>query len=346
VKRQGSAVDRDNSLIRKNIKRCVHIITGASGAGKSLLLSQRIALQLITCYWINRYYQTWHLPRPLTVWSNLDVGVNYRPSLDGALWPGADKAIKLHPLPLNIYKLYTFDEEMKFGFIDIDELDLIADRQDWQNGGQKLLMAIMRQIRKRHLSLAATIQSTSWLNPRFLFHVDMITKCRDSAVTSWGQENGLQDGAVTFLSSTDNSGTETGYMFEENGVVHESQLFGKHLHGIYDTDFEFNPFEHMESISVKKKKLVLDPNAKNEVDHYEGDLAIIEETLNEYLENGSKNVRVKDFFEVVQSKGLVMGRAEVVSYVASAFNVREYPKMGYPHLDFKEAKNLKVRGKK
>lgn len=332
-------MDRSNKLLRKNVTRCIHIITGASGAGKSLFLSSRIAIQLIICVWLNQYFS---LPRPLRVWSNQDVNFLYRPSDDGATWKGATKPIRMQPERLNIYKLYTFDDEMKWGFINIDELDLIADRQDWQNGGQKLLMAILRQVRKRHLSLAATIQSIGWLNPRFMFQVDMITKCRDAAVTAWGQENALQDGAMTFLYSSDRSGRETGYMAEESGVVHESQFFGLPLHKVYDTDNEFNPFEHMESISVKKKKLVLDPDAKDEIDHYPQDLAILEETLNEYVETGAKSVKVKDFCEVAQTKGLVMGRSEAAAYVASTFNVKEFNAMGYPRLGLKAVKNLTV----
>lgn len=337
-----------DNFLRKNTSRFIHIITGASGAGKSLLLTNRIIYQECLCYLLNYIYKD-DLPQPLRVWTNYPVEpFEYIPKDDGALWPDADKPVILTPEPLNIYKLYAFDPEMRWGYLDIDELDQIADRQDWQNGGQKLLMKILRQIRKRHISLVANIQSINWLNPRFYFHIDMETLCRDASFTAWGKMNNVAPGVQTFLYTKDISGFKTGHPYEETGRIYQKKLFGRPLHTMYDTDREFNIWDSMENISIKKRKVEIDPFAREndengEEDNYPQNVKILEETLRECLKQKLDSIKVKDFYEMAVDNGIAISRQEAVGYIENVHNVKQYAKMGYPYLNLKEVKNINIK---
>ncbi len=331
-------------VLRENTTSKVHINTGPRGAGKTLLMVRMICLALIICEWINNLYKdyigTRLLEKPLRVWSNLPITIRYVPSQDGALWPGANRPKKLSTLPLNMHKLMAFDKEMKWGFVFVDELDQHADRQDWMNGGQKLFMKILIQIRKLHLSLTATIQSLNWVNPRLMFQLDTATACRDAAVTAWGQANDLEPGTLTFTYSRDISGRETGYTFEESGEIYQGQLFGLPLHNLYITDTLLNPWESFESVKVKRKQYVLDPNEQNEVARYEDDLQIIEGALTELLDKGVQKIKRADFFNIAQDRGMVMNKAEALSFMEDVHGVRAYGSMGIKHLDLSGAKNI------
>jgi hypothetical protein len=339
----------NNRLLREHTSSSVRLNTGPRGAGKSMLMAWMIALALITCEWINNLYApligTKIFKKPLRVWSNLPISFMYQASQDGAIWPGANIPKLLQTLALNMHKLYAFDDEMQWGRVFIDELDQHADRQDWQNGGQKLLMKILVQVRKLHLSLTATVQSLNWINPRFMFQIDTTTGCRDAAVTGWGQANDIEPGTLIFTYTQDRSGRETGYTFEESGETYQAQLYGLPLQGLYDTDFVLNPWEHYESIKIARKQYVLDPNAKEEIEMYQGDVAILESTLAEYVQNGIKKIERPEFFRAAQAKGLTMNKTEAFSYMEDVHNVKKYNSQGYVWLDLTEVKNLQKQSK-
>lgn len=345
--RPGFNIDRKMlRYLRQNTTSEAHINTGPRGAGKTLLMTRQIALALIICEWINNlfapYLGTKIFKSLLRVWSNVPVSIMYVASQDGATWPGANVPKQLSSLKLNMHKLYAFDAEMQWGFVFIDELDQHADRQDWMNGGQKLFMKILVQIRKLHLSMTATIQSLNWINPRLMFQVDTTTACRDASVTGWGQANDLEPGTVTFLYTQDRSGRKTGYTYEESGVTYESQLYGVSLHDLYDTDMVENPWEHYESISVVRRKLIIDPNAQEELESYGADLSVISGILAELEAKGEKRISRPEYFKIAQGKGMVMNKQEALQYMQDVHNVRVYNKTGTVMLDLSHLKNIKA----
>lgn len=342
-------VPSNRRILRENTTSKVHLNVGARGAGKTLLMVRMICLALIICEWINNLYGhmigSKYFMRPLRVWSNVNVTFSYCASQDGATWPGAQIPKVLSTLPLDMHKLFKFDDEMQWGFIFIDELDQNADRQDWQNGGQKLFMKILVQIRKLHLSLTATIQSLGWVNPRLMFQVDTSTLCRDAARTAWGMANDLEPGVVTFTYTQDRSGALTGYTYEESGQVFESQLFGQPLHDLYNTDEVRNPWEQFESVKVNRKRVVIDPFDKNEVESYGDDIKILESLIMEQIKKKELKIRRSQFFRAAQAKGLVMNKSEAEAYLEDVHNVRSYGSAGIVKLDFTNVKSLYAASK-
>jgi len=344
----------DYGIVRRNRSREVHLITGASGAGKTLLLTELISIILMRYHLINKAYEpiigSYIFPRPLKVWSNYPVSFWYRPADDGAAWKGANRKVLLSTEDLDVEKLYTFHPDMREGTIIIDELDLIADRQDWASGGQKLLMAILRQVRKRHLSLKGTIQSINWLNPRFYFHIDYLTACRDSAVTAWGQNNNLEPGEITMLYTKDRSGLLTGYSYEETGKVHDSWFMGKRIHGFYDTDQEFNPFDHMISYHVKRKQKEIDAFAdEREVEEQQAaDSAnkIIANVLSDAVKEKQGKMRLKELQDKLKASGLNIKRAVLQEHLQTVHNAQCFNAMGYPWVRLDNVTNVsKPRGR-
>jgi len=330
----------DYKILRNARRREVVLLSGASGAGKSLLMTDLIADTLMRYYIINTAYAhllgTKLLPLPLNVWSNYPVSFEYVPADDGMSWPGASKPVQLTSLMLDVERLYTFAPEMREGKVFIDELDLIADRQDWMSGGQKLLMAIMRQIRKRHMGMTASIQSVNWLNPRFYFHIDTMIGCRDASVTAWGQDKGIDPGEITFLYAKDRSGFNTGYSYDETGQVYESFFRGRKVFNFYNTDYEFSPFEHMVSYQVKRKHKEIDPFA-NETEQQMQDEAtkandVVANTLLNFKSKGLEKVSLADFKKEIAAGGLELKRARLIEHLQEIHNVTIYEKMGYPWL--------------
>jgi hypothetical protein len=337
----------DNRLLREWVTTLIHIYHGPRRAGKTQKMTHDIACALIACVWINKLYE--HLLgspqflQPLKVWSTYPVEFLYRPSSDGATWAGADEPLSLKTFDLDFHKLIAFDPEISWGFIFIDELDQKADRQEWQNGGQPLLMRRLTQVGKSHLSLVATIQSLQWVNPRYMFQVDMTTGCRDAARTGWGKANGLIPGDLTFLYSKDLSGAETGSMYEESGIIYQSQFYGKPIQPFFLTDKIHDPWQRYESIKIARTQYVLDPHAKEEMDEYTDNIPILEDTLIGFIEEGNLKPKRADFFRAAENKGLVMDKSEAVQYICDCHNVKVYGSMGDNRLDLSQFKNLQAK---
>jgi len=335
-------------LLRKARRREIDLITGASGAGKSQLMTGLIAKDLMRYHLINTAYHsqigTYNLPKPLCVWSNYPISFWYRPSDDGAAWAGARKLVLLETKQLDVEQLYTFHPEMREGKVYIDELDLLADKQDWQNGGQKLLMAILRQLRKPHMSMTAALQSESWLNPRFLFHIDVVVGCRDAAVTAWGQTNSVDDGDMTFLSLRDRSGLLTGYTFEETGEVIQAWFRGKAVQKLYDTDYEFDIANSMVSYGIKRKRKEINFfHAEEEQEAQDSaDLrnTAIASMLAGYVEQGETKLKISSMVLDLKNKGITTKRTELLEHLETVHNVAHYKAMGYEMIKLTDVTNL------
>jgi hypothetical protein len=267
----------------------------------------------------------------------------YRPSDDGATWRGADEPMLLKTIPLDFHKLIVFSPEITWGFLIIDELNQRADRQQWQSGGQPLLMERLVQLGKSHLSMTATVQSLQWVNPRYMFQTDMSTACRDAFMTAWGKANGLLPGDLTFLYSKDLSGGSTGYMYEESGTVHETQFHGKWIQKFYKTDDIQDPWEHYESIKIKRQTYEVDPNAKQEIDSYPQDIAILDQVMFEHLKEDNLKPERAAFLKTCQQMGMNMDKSEAIAYIVDCYDVKKYTSNGIVKLDLTRAKDSVVK---
>ena len=226
-----------------------NVITGPRGSLKTLLLTMLASRNLLKCFYLRYYGITKH------VWTNYPVGFYHHSVID-------NKVYYLKPEPLNMESLYTFDAGLAAGWVYIDEIDQWYDRQDWAAVTQKLTNAVITQIRKRELSLAATTQNFQWLNARAQFQTDTLINCREAAFTPWGRKFGLQMGHVSFLTLKDLSGVNTGYQYAENFRTYNTKLLhGERYWDKYDTNFQFDPMETKARYTIKRdaKTLVLGP---------------------------------------------------------------------------------------
>jgi hypothetical protein len=325
--------------LRKITQSHVHINHGPKGSGKTEILAGFITLDLIIAEWVNTLYAPVIgcklLPHPMTVWSNLPIEISYIPEQDGATWRGADKVRVLRTQDLDMHKLIMFDKDYSHGSVHIDELDQYADRQDWQNGGQKFLMRLLVQVRKLKLKMRCTIQSIQWVNPRLMFQVDTDTGCRDSAKTTWGMNNGVKDGEMVFTYTHDRSGAETGEMYEESGKTYESQFYGKPIQdaGLYDTDRIINPFERYEQLSIAKKKVQLDPLGIKRPENNDKDLQILDTEITRLHKSGVPSIERAEFMAMCAEKGMRMNKAEASHYLEDVYHVRPFISTGTPKLD-------------
>jgi hypothetical protein len=176
-----------------------------------------------------------------------------------------------------------------------------------------------------------------------MFQVDMTTGCRDAAKTLWGRNNGLRPGDLTFLYAKDLSGGETGFMYEESGQIFESQFYGKPIQPFYKTDEVQNPWEHYESIKIKRTAYELDPHGKEELESYPEDVSILETVLSEYISAGELKTSRADFLKETAKRGCKMDKTEQIDYICDCHNARKYNAMGTVQLDFGEVTNLQVK---
>jgi hypothetical protein len=330
---------------------------GPRRAGKTLKMTNSLAYYLVVCEWINRVFAhligTSKFMKPLQVWSSYPIEFMYRAADDGAKWKGANEPVLLKTLPLDFGKFIQYDPEISWGFLGIDELNKRADRQQWMTGGQPLLMERLVEVGKSHLSCIATVQSLNWINPRFMFQVDVTTLCRDASKTAWGKENNVKAGDLTFLYSKDLSGGETGYSYEESGIIYESHLYGKPTQQLYDTDKIDDPFAHYETYKIIRKRHEIDPNAKETLDDYPYNT----ETISTVLENFIKNDELKPSWsefkkecekssQATFNKPFTMERQEAISYLEDVFEAKSYYKSGYLFLNLTNVTGLQVSPKK
>jgi hypothetical protein len=235
------------------------VIVGSRGAGKTLILSHFIMEQCLKAWAVKRWRQAYgkdkYPNRKVNNWSNYPAE---------ALW--TPRHVLLKPQPLDIEALITWAPEFHDGNIYFDEIDQVADRQDWMSTVAKFLNAGVQVQRHRNISFYCTIQSLSWLNARLQFQADIIIKARDLAFAPWGKERGLQPGEVARTLWIDKSGILTGYTYEERPVVYDLQFFGKRYWNAYHTKHEFDIVESKTKYVVKKPVREIDLTGENPQD--------------------------------------------------------------------------------
>lgn len=332
-------------VLREYTDSKIVIYTGPRGAGKTLRMTAKIEQALMWCININHEYKSLigsrEFQQPLKVWSNLPISITYAPSRrDGAKWPGANKIYKLTTLPLNMHDIITFQPHMRWGFIFIDEVDRYVDRQDWQNNFEKLLMRMFVQVRKVHLSLYATIQSFQWVNPRLSFQVDGIVECKDDANTLWGKANKMGRGIIINEALKDISGVFTGQQYHETGEVINAQFFGKPFHNHYDTDLLQDPWEHYETISIKRRRYEIDlndPSGTNNEESYK----MIDRQMELLYGKEFKKIKRSELNRIMINAGVQLPKPEIMKYIEDVWGGRKYNVNGEVLVDLSEARNIK-----
>jgi hypothetical protein len=237
------------------------IIVGVRGAGKTLLMTHFECEALSRAWALKKLREATGkqlFPKQkVNVWSNYPVKALWQPKQ-------GMKAILLESNPLDIERLITWEEEFHDGIIFFDEIDQVADRQDWYSTVAKFLTAGVQVMRHRNLSLILSIQSLEWLNARLQWQADIIIKCRDLAFTPWGKENHVGLGEVINTTWLDKSGIMTGSSFEERKELYQQQFLGKRYFNAYKTTHEFDITANKTKYRVLTPQKVIDMTGETE----------------------------------------------------------------------------------
>jgi len=293
----------------------VHVIVGVRGGGKTLAMTHFICEALTRAYVITKATEKYgervaykYRKRKLNVWANYPVKFAWRPPLDG--W----KPVTLEVQKLDIERLLVWDKEYHDGIIFFDEIDQVADRQDWQSALSKMLTAGVQVLRHRNLTLVMTIQSIQWLNARLQWQADIITKCRDLAFTEWGREKGLDPGEVIRTVWISKSGVNTGYSFEETGQQYVMQFYGKRYWPCYQTTHEFDVAQLKTKYEIRVPKVTVDLAGDSEEEARDYD--IVHEVIMEYGKSGNfRDVKSKEFWDKCEKHGMKASRSIMGRYL-------------------------------
>lgn len=293
----------------------IAIATGPRGSNKSLLMTGNACYRLAKVYMLNTYKG-----EKQKVLSNIPFGYNFYDFV-------ANKKVHLQSEPFNMEMLYILDSSLFKVWIYIDEIDQWWDRQEWNDGGQKMGNKSTRMLRKRQINIFGTTQSLDWINPRLQFQTDIVIKCRDLVYTPWGKSNHLEPGEVALTQWLDKSGIMTGYPYAEFPRVYTKKFFGKRFWDCYLTEFEFNPTET--STRYKQKRLMkeidltggaaaLELNNPNNLNNNDKSAALSRlkslsfEAVNQLRSEGLKTTSFPQIMDIVQ--GLAGPNTNVSKY--------------------------------
>ncbi len=274
------------------------VIVGVRGGGKTLFMSYQECEALRRAWIVNKLREIKGfdvMPRQkVNIWSNYPVKFLWHPHF-------ANKPILLQSEIFDRDKLMVWDKMFHDGIIFFDEIDQVADRQDWFTIASKFLTAGIQVIRHRNLSLVLSIQSLEWLNARLQWQADVIIKCRDLAFTPWGKERNLGLGEVINTAFIDKSGILTGMSFEESGKVYYHQFMGKWFHNTYSTIHEFDVAEHKTKINIIRPEKTIDLSGKPEQEKLNQES--LNNTIAYFLYNNQIEVNKYDFWEKAREFG-------------------------------------------
>jgi len=292
------------------------IIVGTRGSGKTLLMTH-FELEILSRAWgVKKLREISGKPnlyprKKVNIWSNYPVKGLWTP-------PGQKKAVILESQPLDLERLIMWDDEFCDGVIFFDEIDQVADKQDWQSLVGKLLTAGVQMFRHRNLSLYASIQSLNWLNSRLQWQADVIIKCRDLSFTPWGKEKHVQPGEVANTTWIDKSGIMTGASFEENGMFYPLQFYGKRYWGSYSTHHEFNIIEYKRKYKLNLEAVEITDAGK--VEKEGKDIEALHAAIEYFSYKDADNPRAKqdEFWDVAENLGFKGHRNRAGIYLKSA----------------------------
>lgn len=208
-------------------------ITGARGSGKSLALA---------------YFGVLDLMRGKTVWSNMPIKIS--PKLS-KIW----NVPKLESKPLDLDAFYTLDAGLAEGTICLDETQNLSDSRTSMSLKNRILNAMIAQVRKRSLKIYYTVQDINWVDQRLRFATDIELKCFDLAYSPWGFQRHIDYGLYIRFDYLDLSGYMTGKSYFQTYRPYKTQQFkGRNIWECYDSRKVTNLEEAFTSIELDLKR--------------------------------------------------------------------------------------------
>lgn len=181
---------------------------GARGSGKSLLLAMMATHDLL---------------HGNKVWSNMPIVVTPNAMKWGLRKSNVPKElvdkwcrskagyIGRKTLPLDWDALYTLSEELEQGTVIIDEAQYFSDSRSALSLKNKLLNAIVMQVRKRSLNLYYSVKQGDWVDKRLSYETDVQVDCMSGHLSQWGRQRSLPAGEIIDVKFWDLSGVVTGH---------------------------------------------------------------------------------------------------------------------------------------
>lgn len=317
----------------------VIVLVGVRGSGKTLLMTHYCCEALREAYAVRKFRQKYKddkllmyslSKRKTNIWCNYPVKRYEKLIL-------ADKSILLQPQPLDIEDIIVWHPKFHDGIIFWDEIDQVADKQDWMSVVSKMLTAGVQVMRHRNLSLVVSIQSLSWLNTRLQWQADLIIKCKDRAFTTWGRSHHLRPGEISDLTIIDKSGIMTGYSFEENWQLYHASFYGKRYWNNYQTQHEFNVVDLKRKFKLKQQVREIDlTDGEGSPETYR---ELVETTI-EYFKynNPGEKVRSDVFWGKAEEIGFPEGMRPQGGRMLKQYGIGNKYRQGYNYYMFDEVK--------
>jgi hypothetical protein len=297
----------------------VMMITGSRGSGKSLFLSSMVVEELL---------------RGKTVWSNMPVKLTHTIA-------NKYNVPKLKTKPLDLDAFYALSEELQNGVVCIDEAQNMSDSRSSLTLKNRLLNAIVAQVRKRNLNVYYTTQDPSWVDVRLRFATDVEVACFDLGYSPWGRNHNVEWGKLIRCYFKDLSGYMTGTPYFITGKYYRKSIFkGYKYWNCYDTSKVTDLEEAFTSVKLDMKQRII----SNKDKYDESD----PETLNRYINEKNNNydvveMKVKDVLKRVMSSGITTIDNSVI-YTALGGNKKVIgaymKKLGAVHNPFKKEYDL------
>lgn len=208
-------------------------ITGPRGSGKSLKLASMGGMDLM---------------RGRTVWSNMPVEVSKRTSK-------FYKGEPLRTIPLDWNAFYALSQDLAEGTVLIDEAQYFSDSRSALSLKNRLLNAIVAQVRKRNLNLYYTVKQGDWVDKRLNYETDIQIDCFDLAWSRKGRQNHLQHGDRIITIFRDLSGSSTGHAGYR--AIARRVFHGRQWWRTYDTKVVIDLEEAFTSVKLDLKQRVI-----------------------------------------------------------------------------------------
>jgi hypothetical protein len=199
-------------------------------------------------------------------------------------------------MPLDLDKFYTFHQELRRGAVGITELTYFVDSRSSLSGQNKIAGYQIMQIRKTANSFLYDLQNPDWADRRFGWSADFEIECSDVAKMRYDYESvgrELDEGELTRWWMKDISGLMTGIQFKKNEKLLGPYQFRAYLFWlIYPTHFIIDAYEAAHSYKKDKEK-------KSNQDLI---ATAINETLNEYIEQGIFKIAGDELMKAIHSR--------------------------------------------
>ena len=257
----------------------VMAVSGSRGSGKSLFLASKAVDEL---------------KRGKTVWSNMPVKLTKKMAVEAGI-------PQLETKPLDLDAFYALSEELQHGVVCIDETQNMSDSRSSLSLKNRIMNAIIAQVRKRSLNVYYTVQDILWVDVRLRFATDVEVKCFDLGYSPWGRSNRVEWGRIIRCCFKDMSGYMTGTPYFQSGHYYKRCLFkGYKFWDCYDTSKVTDLEEAFTSVKLDlKERVISNKERENQAEEYSG----IMKNIKEYQEQNGRELPAWQLNKILQGLG-------------------------------------------